>query len=73
MPKEISYKGYQLAAESHQSKSSGKWIPQARLTPSRENVVLTKAPLTWPREFASQKEADDFVLESAQIFIDEKY
>ena len=37
------------------------------------DAIITEDPLNWSETFDTREEADDFALESAQLFIDESY
>lgn len=72
MAEEIFYKEYKIIGESYKN-DSGKWIPRARIVPTEDSVNREERPLNWPEEFDNQLKADDFALESAQLYIDENY
>lgn len=68
MAEEIEFRGYRIAANSYQDDENGKWIPHADIMPLDESQN-DPMPMSWEREFSTQLEADDYALESAQLYI----
>lgn len=72
MAEEITFRGYKIQASSFQN-NDGKWVPQAAIIPIDEAANQEEAPLTFERDFDTQLEADDYALDSAQLYIDSNY
>jgi hypothetical protein len=68
MAEEIEFRGYRITANSYQDDMSGKWIPYADIMPIAD-TPNDPLPMSWEREFDTQLEADDYALESAELYI----
>lgn len=70
---DFNYRGFHIQGQSFKNENE-KWVPQAKIIhPDGETVHPEEAPLTWSREFETEQEANDFALDSAQVYIDQEY
>ena len=65
----IEYRGYQIEPVSCLV-SKNKWVPRCRLVPLNKGKRGADFPLlTWEKKLDSKIQADNYALESAQIYI----
>jgi hypothetical protein len=73
MTNNISYKNYFIRGESFQREKHGTWIPQ--YTVIRQETEVKDFPsdqYQFNQVFPTEKEADDFAVQKAQEWIDDK-
>ncbi len=66
------YQGYYIEPDSCQDEK-GRWVPRASIYPTKGQPSKEIAPLVWQKVFDNKREADDFALQGAELYIDEEY
>lgn len=73
MSQEIIYRGYRITTNVYQNQDTGKWVPRASIVAIDEAKNFEETPMTWEREFDTQEEAENFVLDGMEFYINEKF
>ena len=73
MSQEITYRGYHIITNVYQDQDTGKWVPRANIMAMYESKNFEETPMTWVEEFDTQEEAENFVLDGIEFYIDEKF
>ena len=73
MSQEIIYRGYRVTTSVYQDKDTGKWVPRANIVAIDEAKNFEETPMTWQKEFDTQVEAENFVLDGVEFYIAEHF
>lgn len=70
---ELVYRGYRVETKVYQNKETGKWVPRVSVSAVSESKNFEETPVTWEREFNTREEAENFVLDGIEFYIDEHF